>query len=124
METHALPPKVVEEKQETTKPTLKVDNKQSEVPVPFSQYQSVKGKTYTEEFFKIDGEEVSLIESTINLIENFVREQIEKKGLEDSTEAYNEVMEKVFSFLGLDKTARSDARLDKVLKLLELMNRQ
>jgi hypothetical protein len=72
---------------------------ESSVPVPFSLYSDVNNKTYTEKFFELDGAD----KANIGEVERFVMEQIQERGLKNTTEVYDRILEEIFGKLGIDK---------------------
>lgn len=101
---------------------VRIDSK-SKTEVPLSIYSKINKIPYSANFFKVDSGEVPMISGTLNRIENYVLSQIQERSLEDTTESYDNIMQEIFEAMGMEKTLRSDIRLDKIVKFLELLNR-
>jgi hypothetical protein len=95
----------------------------TKVEPAFSIYKQVNKIPYTAKYFNVERSEIPMINGTLNRIEDYVKSQIERRGLEDTLESYNNVMQEIFEAMGMEKTLRSDIRLDKIVKFLELLNR-
>lgn len=72
---------------------------ESKVEVPLSMYSSINNKTYTEQFFGLERSN----QEGVDVIERFVKEQIEDRGLKNTTEVYDRILSEIFDKLGIDK---------------------
>jgi len=95
----------------------------TKVEPAFSIYKQVNKIPYTAKYFNVEPMEIPMINGKLNRIEDYIKSQIERRGLEDTTESYDNIMQEIFEAMGIEKTLRSDIRLDKIVKFLELLNR-
>jgi hypothetical protein len=87
---------------------------ESDIEVPFSQYEKVYGRTYSEKYF---GKEASEIES-------FILNQIELRNLIDSTDTYEKLIEEIFGKLGVDENETLESKFNKVIGFINMSNRK
>jgi len=104
---------------------------QSEIEPPFSAYEKIKGKPYSAEFFKItewdmlnDDLDIDKKKDKVKLIESWIKEKIEGSNLEDSLEAYRELMKRYFDELNIGKTEKNSSKLERVYLYLKLAKKQ
>lgn len=112
-------PEVNEEKSDSKSPIVI----KSKIEPPLSNYRDVNGKPYTASYFDIGSDEMPMIAGTLSRIEKYISSQIDKRGLTDTTESYDNLMQELFDTLGLEKTQRSDISIDKIIKLIDLLEK-
>jgi len=113
----------------------KVEDRQAEptktIP-PLSVYNKINGKPYSVDFFDI--KEWDLINGDmpdfedkikkVNLIEDYIGDEIDEYNLEDSVESYQNLIDKYIKILDIKPTEKSESKLERVYLYLELMAKQ
>lgn len=87
----------------------------SEVEVPLSVYKDINGITYSSKFFETDQDTTQ--------IDEYVSNQIEKRGLKDSIASYEQIIQELFDKIGVEKNQESSVKYSKVLKYFEMLGR-
>lgn len=98
-----------------TKPDNVLESLKSNIEIPFSQYNKINGKEFSNEYFQSDLD--------LSLIESYVLTQINKQGLEDTIASYEQVIKELFNDIGLTENHTNEAKIDKILKYFELTQR-
>jgi hypothetical protein len=105
--------------------------KETTVSPPLSIYQKKNSNPYTVEYFNIrdfkeldDLNDISGLREKIDSIENFVGQEIERNGMEDSLESYDEIIEKLTEQLNLGKNTRVTNKIIRLANLINLLNRK
>ena len=99
---------------EEIKPPLKVP--------PLSLYPQVKGKPYSVDYFDLGSSwEFSNYPQEIQIIEEFVGEEIKNLGLENTIESYKEIISKVAAKVGLSENERTWHKLDKIVGYIKAL---
>lgn len=98
-----------------TKPDNVLESLKSNIEIPFSQYNKINGKEFSNEYFQSDLD--------LSLIESYVLTQINKQGLEDTIASYEQVIKELFNDIGLTENHTNEAKIDKILKYFELAQR-
>jgi len=87
-----------------------------QVEVPFTLYESKYNKTYTEEYFNLEGQDTSPIE-------NYIRSRIEKQNLNDSLKTYDNLINGIFDKIGVNEDETQISKFTKVVKYIQLLSR-
>ncbi len=82
---------------------------------PISIYESVKGKTYSQEYFNTDDD--------MSVVDEYMSKQIEKLGLKDTSDSYKELIQNIMNKLGLSENTDSSVIREKVVKYITLLNK-
>ena len=96
-----------------------VDSETNVLP-PLSCYKKVNAETYTEHFFNISDISYS---NEVDIIENFIFNQIEKLNLEDTIDSYEEIINHIIEKLEISKNETLKSKIVKITNYINLLNR-
>jgi hypothetical protein len=93
---------------------------------PFIGYEGMYKRPYTADFFNLsyytelnDKNDVNKIRSKVKGIEDFIKQEIQDKGLEDSTSTYRDFIKRIMGYIGESK--KDEKLLDRVASFLDLI---
>ena len=105
-------------------PRGKYQTSDSDVIPPITEYESYMGEPYSAKHFGISGyipgqsEEIDAIYSKLGRIEQYAREQIVSRGLEDTVDGYQFIIGELRSKLGLNEFTHAYTKVEKMYDYL------
>lgn len=96
--------------------------------IPFTAYNNLKGHSYSAEYFDFIGTRdlraVAGIREGIEVIDNYIKAQMEENDLNDTIDSYHEIMKGIMRHLNLSKNIRTDAKFMAIVNYLKLLNKE
>ncbi|KKL58025.1 hypothetical protein LCGC14_2229500, partial [marine sediment metagenome] len=129
---HAFPaPEVKDGKVESEgvfKGEKPLDTPDSKIEPPLSVYEQIKGEPYTIRYFGLTDWlyfmnnpqfDVSGLKDQVSKVEQFVKNEIERKSLMDSSESYRSIIENIKVKLKIDPLQKSEVTFAKIYKFIK-----
>ncbi len=97
----------------------------SGVEPPITHYQDIKGEPYGVKFFDLK-EQLKVfpgLNEPINNIEQYVKNEIHTKHLQDETKTYKAIIESLKKTLAINENIKTEALLEKLSTYIDVYNR-
>ena|SRR3990167_10369208 len=106
---------IIEDRKNQTKEMPNEVKTPVKVP-PLSLYERIRHKPYSVDYFDLGlSWQFSNFPQEIETIENFVRDEIQKYSLENSTQSYRDILAKLESAIGIKPTERVWKKMDRLV---------
>lgn len=95
------------------------------VEPPLTHYQDIKGEPYGIKFFNLK-EQLKVFPQLIepiNIIEDYAKNEIKTKQLQDETKTYKAIVESLKKTLAIDENIKTEALLEKLSTYINVFNR-
>ena len=97
-------------------PEMKEEIKNPPKEPPFTYYERLRGRPYSVDYFNLGlNWWFSNFPQEIETIEGFVRDEIQKYSLENSTQSYRDILAKLESVIGIKPTERGWKKMDRLV---------
>jgi len=93
------------------------------IEVPISKYEDVHQVPYAVDFFNVNGYEFGAIQVNVDLLNNYVISKMEERGLTDTKESYEQIINEVFGLLGIEDNTTSENKFNKIVQYINFLNR-
>ena len=108
-----------------------IDNKESYVAPPLDKYEELKQKPYTVDYFKIKfwdqlnpEIDVNKVGEKVKYIEKWVNSEIQRKGMNNTVDSYNELMAQMEQTLSLGNNEKVERKLGRLHEYLKVLGKQ
>lgn len=102
-----------------------------DIEPPLLNYQEIKGRPYTVDFFKLDfwgaltpETDVEGFRGKVHAIEQHVQSEILKRQFESTTDSYREIMNEMIMGMNLSPNELSESKVSKVAKFITSLTTQ
>ena len=99
----------------------RVSGDQTDIEVPFMDYNKAKGSNFLVDHFDLGSMWEETFGEEVKAIENYLVSEIEQGRLDNSTNSVKEVLKKSLKVCGADKTDRKIVQMGLLAKYLEFM---
>jgi hypothetical protein len=114
---------------QTIEPTA--SKEPSKIEPPFSDYEQVKGKPYSVDYFKIGfwnelspELDVSGIKGKVKTIEKYVNEEIKRLGFNNEVSNYDDIISGIKSALHINHNEQIEQQLTKIHDYIKILRKQ
>jgi len=114
---------------QNTEPQAKGDGAgthESDVEVPFTEYQKQHHKPFVADHFKLGdrwADEIGGFNTEVTSIEGYFKDKIEKGEMVNTTEAVREKLKGIYKLCNIDKTERTTMQIEKLAAYIDFLRK-
>lgn len=96
--------------------------REGNIEPPVSKYSDVYGMPYSAKLFDVNYD-LGVNKGNVDILDSYILRQIESRGLKDDYSSFNQILNELYSKIGIEHNQLNDVKFNKLVQYISLLSR-